>query len=140
MFDLDDEVLHVVRQWVQKADNDLVTAAHTLKLGASGPTDTVCFHAQQCIEKYLKAMLVLRGIDFSRTHHIGTLVSLLPARVRPDLSPKEQALLSDYAVTTRYPGDYERIPLAEARRAVQIARRVRRQVRKWLPKAALQSP
>ena len=37
-----------------------MNAVHTLKLGADGPTDTVCFHAQQCIEKYLKALLVLR--------------------------------------------------------------------------------
>lgn len=138
MFALDDETLQVARQWVQKADNDLATAAHTLKLGARGPTDTVCFHAQQCVEKYLKALLVLRGVDFARTHHIGALVSLLPARLQPDLMPEEQAVLSDYAVTTRYPGDYERIPLAEARRAVQIARRVRRQIRAHLPKAARQ--
>ena len=37
----------VLREWLQKAENDLVTAAHTLKLGKDCPTDTVCFHAQQ---------------------------------------------------------------------------------------------
>lgn len=31
------------------------------------PTDTVCFHAQQCVEMCLKALLVLNGIEFSRT-------------------------------------------------------------------------
>jgi hypothetical protein len=40
-------------------------------------------------------------------------------------------------VSARYPGDYEPIPLAEARQAVQIARRVRKQIRKWLPKESL---
>ena len=55
MFEIDDEVVFVVRQWVQKAENDLKNAAHTLKLGVDGPTDTVCFHAQQCVEKYVKA-------------------------------------------------------------------------------------
>jgi HEPN domain-containing protein len=130
-----DPVLHVVRQWVQKAENDLTTAAHTLKLGKQTPTDTVCFHAQQCVEKYLKALLVAQEIDFARTHHIDALLVLLPARLRPELTVKEQVLLTDYAVSTRYPGDYEEIPLDQAKRAVRIARRVRSQVRRHLPKA-----
>ncbi len=132
-----DPVLHVVRQWVQKAENDLTNAEHALKLGPRCPTDTVCFHAQQCVEKYLKALLVAQEIDLARTHHISTILTLAPARIRPELSPEEQALLTDYAVSTRYPGDYEVIPLAEARRAVKIARRLRRQVRAHLPKASL---
>lgn len=138
MLELDREVIAVIRQWVQKAENDLKNAAHTLKLGADCPTDTVCFHAQQCVEKYIKALLVLRGTEFLRIHHVSALMALLPMRVRPDLTPEEQERLTDYAVSTRYPGDYEPIPLAEARQAVQIARRVRRQIRKWLPKEGMQ--
>ena len=53
------KVLTVISEWVIKAENDLTTAAHTLKLGEDCPTDTVCFHAQQCVEKYLKALLVM---------------------------------------------------------------------------------
>ena len=48
----------VVAEWVLKAEDDLKNAVHTLKLGRTGPIDTVCFHAQQCAEKYLKAYLV----------------------------------------------------------------------------------
>ena len=137
MFEIDDEVVFVVRQWVQKAENDLKNAAYTLKLGVNGPTDTVCFHAQQCVEKYLKALLVLHGIEFARVHHIGDLINRLPARLRPDLTPEEQEQLTDYAVSTRYPGDYERIPLVEARHAVQVARRLRKQIRRHLPSSSL---
>ena len=50
-----DKAAIVAREWIGKADNDLKTAAQTLKLGADCPTDTVCFHAQQCVEKCLKA-------------------------------------------------------------------------------------
>jgi len=63
-----DKILTVVREWSAKADNDLKTAAHTLKLGRDCPTDTVCFHSQQCVEKYLKAFLVLVEIPFPKTH------------------------------------------------------------------------
>jgi hypothetical protein len=45
-------------------------AAQILKLGKDAPTDTVGFHAQQCVEKYLKAVLVYRSIPFTKTHDI----------------------------------------------------------------------
>jgi hypothetical protein len=48
----------------------------------------------------------------------------------------EQERLTDFATLTHYPGDYEPITLMEARRAVTLARR---QVRRWLPKQALQA-
>ena len=80
-----DRVLAVVREWVVKAENDLTNAAHVLKLAAECPSDTVCFHAQQCVEKYLKALLVLDGIDFPKTHDIERLTALLGAgRYSPD--------------------------------------------------------
>ncbi len=53
-----DNVLAVICEWVIKTENNLKNAVHSLKLGKECPTDTVCFHAQQCVEKYLKALLV----------------------------------------------------------------------------------
>ena len=143
MLDIDphaERVLHLVQQWVTKAEHDLQNAAHTLRLGDSGPLDTVCFHAQQCVEKYLKALLSLHEIDFYRTHDISTLLALLPLHLRPELTPEEQARLGDYAVVMRYPGDYEPVSLAEAERAVKIARQVRTQVRQRLPRASTATP
>jgi hypothetical protein len=56
---------------------------------------------------------------------------------RPVLTQAELDRLTDYATVTRYPGDYASISLTEARAAVKVARRVRRQIRKRLPKEAL---
>jgi HEPN domain-containing protein len=112
-----------------KADNDLKTASHTLKLGEDCPTDIVCFHAQQCVEKYIKALMVLKQIPFPKTHDLSELLHLLPAEFNSLLSNEEQKLLTVYATVTRYPGDYEEISLAEARRAVSIARRLRKVMR-----------
>jgi HEPN domain-containing protein len=52
MSDPEDALATTVRQWVEKAENDLTAATHAIKLRDKCPTDTVCFHAQQCIEKY----------------------------------------------------------------------------------------
>ena len=131
-----ERVLAVARDWVQKAENDLINAVNTLKMGAECPTDTVCFHAQQCVEKYLKGLLVLRAIDFPRTHDIEKLISLVPAAARSGLTAEEQGKLTEYVTAARYPGSGE-IPLAEAKWAVAIARRVRREIRRVLPREIL---
>ena len=133
----DEKVLLVVQEWVQKAENDLRNAAHTLTMRAHCPTDTVCFHAQQCVEKYIKALLTLLGIDYPQTHSVDILTSLIPSDNRPELTSGEQDRLTEYATVTRYPGNYEPIPTAEAKQAVKIARRVRKNIRSLLPDAAL---
>jgi HEPN domain-containing protein len=132
-----DPMIILIREWLAKADHDLLTAAHTLALRTACPTDTVCFHAQQCVEKYIKALLVFRATPFPKTHDIHVLRALLPARLRPKLDKKVQDRLTDYASVMRYPGGGPDLSLREARQAVAVARRVRRETRKHLPKAAL---
>lgn len=131
--------LPVIRQWVEKAENDLKNAAYCLTMPSDCPTDTVCYHTQQCVEKYLKALLVAQDVDFPKTHDIGALILHLLPETRPDLSVEVQRRLTDYATTVRYPGDYEPVPLNEARKAVAIARRVRRKVRSLLPTEVLKT-
>jgi HEPN domain-containing protein len=130
-------LITVIREWLAKADNDLKNAAHTLTLGKDCPTDTVCFHAQQCVEKHIKALLVFRGTSFPKTHDISVLRALLPPKIRPKIDKKVQERLTSYAAELRYPGSGPDVPLTEARKAVAIARRVRREVRRHLPRAAL---
>jgi HEPN domain-containing protein len=66
----DRRVLTIVRGWVEKAESDLKNARIVLGAGEECPADTVAFHAQQCAEKYLKALLVFEGIDFPKTHDL----------------------------------------------------------------------
>lgn len=128
--------LIVVREWVAKAkakaEADLVAAAYLLKMGSSSPAEIVCFHAQQRVEKYLKALLVFAGTDFPKTHDIERLVRMLPGHLSIKLSAIEQAELTGYATGARFPGSGE-IPLVDARRAVTITRRVRKDARLRLP-------
>lgn len=87
-----------------KAENDLKTAVQTIKLGDESPSDTICFHAQQCVEKYVKALLVLLQIDFPKTHDLEELIGLLPERKRPSLTQDEQSELTEYATGARLSG------------------------------------
>lgn len=128
-----DELLKLVRQWIERAEEDLRNAEHTLTMEKDCPFGTVCFHAQQCVEKYLKALLVSQGVDFPKVHDIPELLALVPSSVRPVLSVEEQERLTDYAIVTRYPGDWEPITRDDAERAVEVVRRIREAVRRHLP-------
>lgn len=61
--------------WGAKAE-DYAVALSAL-LGRNPLTSTACFHAQQCAEKYLKGLLVSRGITFPKAHD---LIFLRPMR------------------------------------------------------------
>jgi len=89
------------------------------------------------VEKYLKALLIWYGTDFPRTHDIGNLETLLGRNYQTGLSPEVVRRLTGYATIMRYPGTPGPIPLKEARQAVTIARRIRREVRKLLPQGAI---
>ena len=131
-----DNITIVAREWMAKADNDLRSGTFLLKM-KDCPTDTVCFHAQQCIEKSLKALLVACETGFRKTHDLGELILLLPPRFRSLLSDDEQDRFTEYATVTRYPGNYEPISLTEARQATKAARRVYREVKKMLQEKPL---
>lgn len=48
-------------EWVRKAEDDRVVA-HEISQTKSRLHDVVCFHSQQCAEKYLSAVRSLLGI------------------------------------------------------------------------------
>lgn len=129
----DETLLGVVRGWVAKADAELENASVVLGTGPDGPMNTVAFHAQQCAEKYRKALLCFRGDGVSRIHDVELLLARAELWGRIEMTVEESRLLTDYATVTRYPGDCEPVSHAEASDAVELARRVRRVVRESLP-------
>lgn len=109
-----------------------MTAEHTLTLGDDCPFDTVCFHAQQCVEKCMKAVLVRRQIPFGKTHDLEDLALLLPDEFNPPLPTEDLARLTPHATNTRYPDEWAPISRDEAMWAVGAARTVRSAVDAWL--------
>ncbi len=95
----------ITQEWVNKAEGDFATAQRELQVQQMPNYDAVCFHSQQCAEKYLKAFLQEENISFSKTHDLSTLLGLL-LPVEPTwvtLRPTLDALTT-YAVEFRYPG------------------------------------
>ena len=53
-----DELKQLVTAWLDKAENDLLSAQRLMSF-KNPTTDTISFHCRQAIEKFLKAYLVV---------------------------------------------------------------------------------
>jgi len=121
----------LTREWVEKAEGDFATARRELRVRKAPNYDAVCFHAQQCAEKYLKARLQEADMPFGRTHNLPALLDLL-LLVEPALETLRRHLraLTVFAVGVRYPG--EAADKAEAQEALRLCRTVRRCLRLYM--------
>ena len=116
--------------WVERAEEDYALARSALRRKVP-LTYGACFHAQQCAEKYLKAMLVARKHPFSKIHDLLVLSDeCAQAGIVLSVSSDQLSSLSYYAVRARYPGE-DPTP-DEAREAFEVAKAVRRFARTFL--------
>lgn len=118
----------ITLEYVQKAEGDYATAVRESGVTVNPNYDAICFHAQQCAEKYLKARLQESGIPFGKTHDLTVLLNLALA-VEPAWAAFRSDLqaLSAFAVAYRYPGDSA--DEQEARDALNKCRNFRQAVR-----------
>jgi HEPN domain-containing protein len=101
------------------------------------PYDMVCFHCQQAIEKYLKALLTLSGVPALRTHDLEKLLEMLPPDRRLSIPLASLVAINPYAVDVRYSDDWREPRRADAIQAFEVADRVRTEARSLLPGEAL---
>jgi HEPN domain-containing protein len=96
------EEIEVAELFLRKAASDL-SAARVLARDPDQGDDVVGFHAQQAVEKSLKAVLVVRGFDIPRTHDRDLLARLVVPGTQDVPSELADAnTLSPWAVATRY--------------------------------------
>ena len=121
----DEDLRSLVAQWTAKAEQDFEAAVHLLEEGARF-ADTIGFLSQQSVEKYLKAFLIFRGIEFPRTHDIHKLLQLVAtADAEMAASLADTDLLTPFGVEVRYPGDKPEMLPGGASESIELARRVR---------------
>jgi HEPN domain-containing protein len=95
----------LVKEWTLKAEEDCLAVEELYKISVRRFAAIICFHAQQCAEKYLKALLVSHNIEPQRTHSLEMLLDLIVDEV-PELEQCRDMLtgLTPYSVEYRYPG------------------------------------
>jgi len=93
-------------EWVAKAEGDFSTMEREVRVTESPNFEGVCFHAQQCAEKYLKACLCEAEVVFGKVHDLVALLgSALAIEPSWERSREDLAYLSAFSVSVRYPGD-----------------------------------
>jgi HEPN domain-containing protein/predicted nucleotidyltransferase len=92
------------KEWVTLAEGDWMAAQWQSQAPSPVP-HVICFLAQQCAEKYLKAFLEEHNISFPRTHNLAELLDL-SGGLLSELDPLRTALdeLSRHGILPRYPG------------------------------------
>ena len=105
------------------ADRD-ITVFDVLKSAPDVHLSMVCFHAQQAVEKSLKAVLYRYVIEFERIHDLVKLAKLLRGRgIVPPIPDDDLRKLNPFAVTFRYDDkEIERLSKEEAARIVTTIR------------------
>ncbi|MCD6576839.1 MAG: HEPN domain-containing protein [Anaerolineaceae bacterium] len=90
------------RKFLELAMRDRI-ALRVLRTDGDVADETIGFHAQQAVEKCLKAVLILYKIEYRRTHNLDELIDLLQENALP-LPPNldDLDMLTPYAVLMRY--------------------------------------
>ena len=104
--------------WIANAEQDFKTVEILLQSN-EGPPGLICFHCQQSAEKYIKAFLVERNIEFPRTHDLLILIEgyLLPINGAFRQIIPVATDITDFATSTRYPDSEEDLDIFVARDA-----------------------
>lgn len=123
------------RAWLAKARLDL--EAGKFEMGNPTLFSDVAFHAQQAVEKTLKAFLSWHDMPFPKTHDIERLGRAC-VQVAPSLGAvvDEAVPLTEYAWKFRYPGEVEEPTRDEVEAALAVARRVYAVILARLPSGA----
>jgi HEPN domain-containing protein len=119
--------------WLNYAETDLRAAQALLESSEFFPRQ-ICFFAQQCADKSIKAILVFEEVNFPKSHDLDRLRDLIPdgwkfKEIFPDL-----AELTIWAIESRYPGNTPDVVEAEARETLLLAQAVFDAVKEELEK------
>jgi HEPN domain-containing protein len=105
--------------WIESAKSSLELAQ--AKIIRYIHYEDLCFQLQQAAEKALKGLLIYYGVEPEFTHNIEILLNEIKKFTEIPENIKAAAQLTNYAVQTRYPGEYEEIAKEEYENSIKIA-------------------
>lgn len=94
-----------LQNWLFRAKEDIAVIDSLFIADPAFYSSTICFHAQQAVEKFLKAFLVYHNVDFPRTHDVDFLLIECKKIDSKDFDV-DLGSLSDFGVNIRYPDDF----------------------------------
>jgi HEPN domain-containing protein len=118
------EVIEVLQRFVSRGDRHLDAAVVLVRAGSDSVADAACYHCEEAVDKYIKAILTLHNIAAPRTHDLNYIHNLLPPESRLSLSAGDLIYLSTYGIERWWDPDH-----SQAARALEIALKAQQLVR-----------
>jgi len=111
----------VILRWLQKAESDIKVARYILEVEAP-PTDAICFHCQQAVEKYFKAFLTFKDVRTKKVHNLGVLLDMCIEKDREfeNIDKDKISGMSHFAVEIRYPDEFYIPSVEEAKEYFEL--------------------
>jgi HEPN domain-containing protein len=122
----------IALQWLNYAEGDL-KSAQTLNSKDDLPFRNACYLAQQSVEKSIKSLMILLGIEIIRTHDLDALIQRLSVECKAQFDKFDLSWLSEWNVEARYPGDWSEATRRDADLAVYIAENIYKLVLEMFP-------
>jgi HEPN domain-containing protein len=94
-----------IKNWLYRAREDLAVMKDLIDSNHEQFTSTICFHAQQAVEKYLKVFLIFHDVDFPRTHDVDFLL-MECQKIDNNSFNLDLKSLTEFGVSIRYPDDF----------------------------------
>jgi len=107
-------------EWIKRAESSLELSK--ARISNIIYFEDLCYQSQQAVEKALKGLLIFYGVEPEYTHNIEILLNEVKKFTDIPENIKEAALLTNYAVQTRYPGEYDEITKEEYENCLRIAK------------------
>jgi HEPN domain-containing protein len=115
------EIINNVNAWTTKADHDL-GSAKLIYLHIPDYYDSIAFHCQQAVEKYIKSALVYFKIEFRHSHDLIYLLELLSQKIKITDDTFDKAIkLNGFSVEIRYPNIIENLSNEKLEEAIEIS-------------------
>ena len=94
-----------IKNWLYRAREDVAVMKELHDSNQESFTSTICFHAQQAVEKYLKIFLIFHDVDFPRTHDVDFLL-MECQKIDNKSFNIDLKSLTEFGVSIRYPDDF----------------------------------
>jgi HEPN domain-containing protein len=96
----------IIREWILKAEEDWRVANREFEVDIEPAFSIVCYHLQQCAEKYMKAIILSHNQRPEFTHDLIKLSSkLTDLKVEFNFDNEKLFFLNSGGSQYRYPGD-----------------------------------
>ena len=120
-----DKNLDLAKEWFLRAQDDELSAKDILE-DRQGSPNTVCFLSQQMAEKSLKGFLSFHNERFPKIHQLDMLINLCKEIDSQFEELRQEAEdLSEFYISTRYPGDYPQFSFRDAQEAFNKAIKIK---------------